>query len=170
MNEEEEAEMIAYAATLPMAEKVEAYELAAITERHLFLMRHGVSRSMSDHEVKLSEWILAEVKDAHWYHGGVAGLSVICPACETGADPRTNGQFVPDRADRVHITTDETVARGFASALPNGGFCYRVIPVGPVSILPAHLRMASLLLMESQTFNPLSLPLTFCCGRAEVIG
>lgn len=170
MNPEDEAEMMAYAATLPMAEKVAAYEHAAITERHLWVMRHGVPREMDDHERIVSAAILDALADASWYHGGAPGLTVIAPANETGADPRANAGNVPDRADRVHITFDEAIARGFAADHPLGGVVYQVRPVGLVSVLPVNLRMASLLIRELGIFNPLSLPLTFCCERAEIIG
>jgi hypothetical protein len=169
MTPEEEAELLAYLATLHFLDRRELAEQAAITERHLHEMRHGSKREPANYEVRLERQIMAQMADAEWYHGGAQGLSVIVPASVTGADPRFNRHDVPDRADWVHLTSDRDMALDFAAYHPNGGKVYRVKPVGPVSILPAHLRWASLMVRGTPQFDPLALPMTFCCGRAEVI-
>jgi hypothetical protein len=75
-----------------------------------------------------------------FFHGGLAGLKVggyILPPSETGVSP--NGFMPPGvrRIDRIYVTTDPTVAIGWASFHP-APLLYEVEPEGEVINDPDH--------------------------------
>lgn len=172
MTEEERLELSQYAAGMSLAERLEMWEQAAILERHLHVMQHGTPAPLSQHAQAPGSRIVAQFQGARWYQGGPPGLEPgtrLLPAKVTGLDPRSNGQFVPDRETYVHITANRAQAEDFARSYPGGGVVYEVQPVGPVTVLPVQARLAELMVLDvGEGFDLLSIGPSFCCEAATV--
>jgi hypothetical protein len=172
MTEAECMELRTIAAGMSDAQRRDFWEMAAIAERHEHIMLHGTPRPLSDRAEALGAAILARFKGATWYHGGAPGRhrgDRVLPASVTGADPRSNGWMVPDRADYVHITADRDHAQDFAQNYPGGGVVYVVQPVDVVRVLPVQLRLCELMILDiGDGFELLSIGPSFCCYAAIV--
>lgn len=60
-----------------------------------------------------------------------------CPVCEARKRGEPSDYDVNHRLDRIYVTTNRRIARGFAAGYPRGAL-YAVEPLGPLEDDPEH--------------------------------
>lgn len=130
----------------------------------------GLPGSLSDHERRVSDLVLADLGTCQWFHGGAGGLvsgQALVPGFH---DPRGIGDAIPSRTEYVYISQDIEVAERYAlKALDAGlgGAVYLVEPVGPVLVDPIELR--AYMTLGWDILGHTVRTKAFCCSSATII-
>lgn len=143
MNRKAVRTFAAFASDLSAGERFQAARMVA---------EQALGGPLDAAELALSDAIVRRATGP-FFHGGLPGRKVgdfLLPAHLTGADPRSCGDEIMDRASFVYITPHLDEAQMYADLAK--GTVYRVRPVGPMIVDPTELRT---FLLVMRAFGPI---------------